>query len=176
MTGQIVLRSSSSSVMNRRIPLLAGTLQSPAKSTPTRNRKKSKSNIGEVAGKTTADICVICCCCPCVVVEFLILAVKLPANVVRRMWKNRRQKELIKKNKTNESSGVLHHHNHRHYNQHHRKHVDESSEMNMKEYEMVKVSIDGAAEAAVELDNQMWERFRDAGFWRSPSRRHIMSN
>ncbi|KAL9228634.1 hypothetical protein vseg_004189 [Gypsophila vaccaria] len=189
MTNQIVIRSSpslsssssSSSAMSRRTPLLSGTPQSPATSTPP-SRKKSKSTVGELAGKTTADICVVCCCCPCVAAEFLILTVKLPANVVRRLWRKRRQKSLIKrKNNAKENGGVLHRYEHpeqRNDSVEVARYVEElspSSSVDMKEFEKVKVSIDGAAEAAVELDDRMWERFRDAGFWRSPSQR-LMTN
>ncbi|KAK9734645.1 hypothetical protein RND81_04G154300 [Saponaria officinalis] len=134
---------------------------SPAATTRCRHRRQTttpaKSNVGEVAGETTAGICVVCCCCPCVLFECLILAVyKVPANVVRRT-------RLMIKKKNNKLRGA-------HPSQQVVGSTDELSDDDWLEFEKIQVSIDGSADA-VELDKQMWDRFKDAGFWRTPSQR-----
>lgn len=48
---------------------------------------------------------------------------------------------------------------------------DAVSDVDLRDFETIKVSIDGSEEA-VELDKKMWEQFHNAGFWRSQSRRH----
>lgn len=172
MTGHIVIRSSPVN-LTRRQPLLAGTLTPPGTpSPPMGTMHKSSSNVGEVAGGTAAGCVVVCCCCPCVLVEFLVLAVyKVPAAICRRMLRKRRQK-MIKKRKgllqqaaaeSLPDGGVG--------DFHHPSYSDELSDVDFKEFETVKVSIDGSAEA-VELDKQMWDQFNSTGFWRSPSQRH----
>ncbi|GAB4859889.1 hypothetical protein Ancab_011370, partial [Ancistrocladus abbreviatus] len=47
-----------------------------------------------------------------------------------------------------------------------------SCHVDFKEFEMIKVSIDGSAEV-IELDREMWEQFHGAGFGRSPSQRQV---
>ncbi|XP_056687265.1 uncharacterized protein [Spinacia oleracea] len=166
MTGKIVIRSSE---MTQTPP--SGTLPPPE--TPVRTRKKSLSNVGEVAGGTAANCVVVSCCCPCVLMEFFILAVyKVPASVCRRVWRKKRQKVLMKKKKRflEEAkevgcSSVGEAHN--------KSYVDELSDVDWKALEMIKVSTDGSA---VELDRQMWDQFSNMGFWRSPSQRHNVSD
>ncbi|XP_021720595.1 uncharacterized protein LOC110688192 [Chenopodium quinoa] len=167
MTGRIVIRSSQIMPQNRQLSPPAGTL-TPAE-LPARTRKKSLSNVGEVAGGTAANCVVVSCCCPCVLMECLILAFyKVPASICRRMWRKKRQKLLMKKKKKRvlveakeggSSVGEAHNKNY----------VDEVSDFDWKDFEMIKVSTDGSA---VELDKQMWDRFNNTGFWRSPSQRY----
>lgn len=141
----------------------------PANS-PAKVRRKSSSNVGELAGGTAANCVVVSCCCPCVVFECLILAVyKVPANLCRRMVKKKRQKGVLKKKKRlleeakeGESSSVGEAYGNE------TGYVDEVSDVDWKEVEMIKVSVDGSA---LELDKQMWDRFNNTGFWRSPSQR-----
>lgn len=143
--------------------------KSPATQTPTppKSMKKSLSNVGEVAGGTAANCAVVTCCCPCVMFECILLIVyKVPASIFRRIWRKKRQKRLIKKKvgflKEEESGcssvGEVYD----------KRYVDEVSDVDLKEFEMIKVSIDGSA---VELDKKMWDRFHNTGFWRSPSQR-----
>ncbi|XP_074266406.1 uncharacterized protein LOC141589673 [Silene latifolia] len=174
MSGQTVTRSTSTTSTNRRQPLIAVFAT-------TRSTSTSSTNVREVAGGTTGNVCLLCCCCPCVLLEFLVLAVyKVPMNVVRRMWKSQRRKTLTKKRKkkkvileeameVNVTNQQQRHCQHQ-PGQHVVGYIDELSDVEFKEFEKVKVSIDGLAEA-VELDKQMWDRFRDAGFWRSPSQK-----
>ncbi|KNA15664.1 hypothetical protein SOVF_096130 [Spinacia oleracea] len=165
MTGQIVIKSSSAAT-NRRKPLLTKTL-TPSQTPP----KKSSSNVGEVAGVTAANCFVVCCCCPCVLVEFVILAVyKVPVNLCRRVWRTRRRKIMMKKRRKNgilegakegRSGGSEVYYK--------AGFVDELTDKHRKEFEMIKISVDGST---VELDQKMWEQFHDTGFWRSSSRRN----
>lgn len=166
MPGQIVIRSSQ---------MGPGQIATPPPPPP--RRKKSLSNVGELAGGTAANCFVVSCCCPCVVVEFLILAVyKLPVSVLRRLWKKKGQKLLLKRKRNNNNKGLLEEGElssvsgvHVHGNNNDVGYVDEVSDFDWKEFEMIKVSVDGSA---VELDKQMWDRFNTTGFWRSPSQRY----
>lgn len=179
MTGQIVIRSSPVALARRK-PVLAGTLtpaRSPATTatpTPPRRRsRKSSANVGEVAGGTAAGCLVVCCCCPCVLVEFLFLAVyKVPATVLRRIYRKKIAAKRMKKKggggivkQAVEGSGVGE------TTHHHCGNCDELTDVDLKEFEKVKVSIDGSAEA-IELDRQMWAQFQNSGFGRSLSQRH----
>lgn len=157
---------SSQMAQNRRLTPTADIL-TPAE-TPVRTRRKTLSNVGEVAGGTAANCVVVSCCCPCVLVEFFILAVyKVPASLFRRVWRKKRQKLLMKRRKRlledakegGSSVGEAHS----------KGYVDEVSDVDWKEFEMIKISTDGSA---VELDRQMWDRFTNTGFWRSASQRH----
>ncbi|KAL2945537.1 DNA-directed RNA polymerase subunit beta [Bienertia sinuspersici] len=160
MTGQIVIRSSVTAT-NRRQPLLKGSL------TPSPNKRSS--NVGEVAGKTTANCFLVCCCCPCVVIEFVILAVyRVPASICRRIWRKRSSKMKIKRRKkigfleeiesggSSEvyyKTGVW---------------VDESRDFDQSMLEIIRVSFDDER-STVDLDMKMWDQFNSAGFWRSSS-------
>lgn len=48
-----------------------------------------------------------------------------------------------------------------------------NSEADVKDFEMVKVSVDGSGLEVVNLDKEMWDQFQNSGFWRSPSMRHL---
>lgn len=151
-----------------------GTL-TPAEN-PARNMRKSCSNVGEVAGGTAANCVVVSCCCPCVLMECLILAVyRVPTILCRRILRRKKQKIMMMNEKTmknNNKKEVVEYAKEggssvgEVYN---KGYVDEVSDVDLKELEMIKVSIDGSA---VELDKQMWDRFHNTGFWRSPSQRY----
>lgn len=166
MTRQILIRSSPVSLIRRK-PLLDGD-QTPA-TTPT---PSSSSNVGEFAGGTAAECFVVCCCCPCALLEFLFLVVyRVPATFYGRIWRKRRHKMMMMKKKRKgllqqaaaaaEGSSVSESHHYTGY-------CDELSDVDLREFEKVKVSIDGS----IELDNMMWDQFQNMGFWRSSSQRH----
>ncbi|XP_021721032.1 uncharacterized protein LOC110688571 [Chenopodium quinoa] len=144
----------------RRQPLLTENLTSP---------KKSSSNVGEVAGVTTANCVAVCCCCPCILVEFIIMVVyKVPVNLCRRMLRRRRKmmkRKKMKKGLLEEAKEVGSGVSEVYYKT---GFVDEFSDVYKKEFEMIKVSVDGST---VELERKMWEQFHDTGFWRSSSQR-----
>uniref|UniRef100_A0A7C9ASR6 Uncharacterized protein n=2 Tax=Opuntia streptacantha TaxID=393608 RepID=A0A7C9ASR6_OPUST len=171
MAGHIVIRSSPVD-LTRRQPLIAGTLTPPGTPLPPppRTMHKSSSNVGEVAGGTAAGCFVVCCCCPCVLVEFVLLAVyKVPATICRRILRKRRRKMIKKKKGLLQQAAEISPNGRGGF--HHPSYSDELSDVDFREFETVKVSIDGSAEA-VELDKQMWDQFNSTGFWRSPSQRH----
>ncbi|GMH11148.1 hypothetical protein Nepgr_012989 [Nepenthes gracilis] len=154
MTGRIVIQSTP--VVQRRQRLLS------SKSSPSPPREKA--NVAEVAGGAAAECAAICCCCPCAMMNCLILAAyKVPMVILRRMWKKQRLKRLLKKKALlhPQTTGPI-------------CCSDELPEADgLKEFEMIKVSVNGSTEA-IDLDKEMWERFHNTGFWRSPSQRHVV--
>ena len=159
MTGQIVIKSSSTAFKRRQPLLIPKTLtSSPSASPPSKN---SSSNVGEIAGVTAANCFIVCCCCPCIIVEFVILAVyKVPVTVFRRILKKRRlKKRKIKK----ERSGDCEVYEKSCYD-------DEFSTVDWNDdLNLIKVSLDGSA---MDLDKKMWDQFHQTGFWRSSSQRN----
>lgn len=163
MTGQIVIQSSPS-LNNRRQPLLS---------------RENSLKVGELAGSAAAECAAVCCCCPCALMGCFVLTVyKVPFGICRRIWRNRiSRKKNKKKNKEiallscgeggggggGGSSKVYCLNDNNAYI---------SEIINAKGFESVKVSIDGSAEV-VDLDREMWEQFRNTGFWRSPSQRYL---
>ncbi|GAB2262203.1 hypothetical protein Droror1_Dr00003200 [Drosera rotundifolia] len=110
----------------------------------------TSSSMGEVAGGATAGIAALCCCGPCVVVECLVLAVyKLPTGICRRIHR----KKLLKKKRGMLIGGAI-------------GDAEFSGPLDSEEV----VEVEGSTDV-VDLDEEMWARFRDAGFWRSPSQR-----
>ncbi|GMG98387.1 hypothetical protein Nepgr_000227 [Nepenthes gracilis] len=154
MTGKIVIKSAPS-VNRRQLLLSSNSLASPS---------REKSTVAEVAGGTAAECVAICCCCPCLLIGCLILTIyKVPTGICRRMLRKHHQKRLLKK------QGLLHHQTSRSISC-----FDELPEADdLKVFEMIKISIDGSAEA-IDLDNKMWEQFHNTGFWRSSSQRHVL--
>ncbi|KVH90557.1 uncharacterized protein LOC112520993 [Cynara cardunculus var. scolymus] len=113
-------------------------------------------HMGEVVGGTTAEMAAVCCCVPCSMVDFVVLTMyKVPAGICRNAMRKRRQGSLVMKR--NDSVSSL-----------------EDSELSMHP------AVRAAAERfmkpevdkdAMELENEMWEKFYESGFWRSPSGR-----
>ncbi|KAJ7975908.1 Pollen preferential protein [Quillaja saponaria] len=150
MSRQITIRPSSS---NRRQPLL-----------------KSQSTAGsyrfsEVIGSTTAECAAVCCCCPCGLANFLVLAIyKVPAGLCRRALKKKRRQRLIKK-------GLFPPRRHRctcgcdeTEIQIHPMAIADLSDIKSPESKEPEKEV-------VELEKEMWNRFYNTGFWRSPSQR-----
>ncbi|EXB39674.1 hypothetical protein L484_017152 [Morus notabilis] len=158
MNRQVVVRSPP---LNRRTPLL------PEKSAA---NGRDRRRIGEVAGRTAAECTAVCCCCPCTVVNLLVLALyKVPVGICRRAWAKRRMRRqlLAKRN------GLLQQ----------RPAGPDACRSTVEELEaelrrVKEGKIDGgngggdAAFGAVDFpEEEMWDRFYNTGFWRSPSQR-----
>ncbi|KAG6417236.1 hypothetical protein SASPL_119389 [Salvia splendens] len=133
----------------KRQPLLTGTA-SPSQCGGAKigSSVRRGSRMGETAGECAA----VCCCCPCAMVHLLILAVfRLPRGLWRKMLlrKKKRRKSLeaaADERRRSDSIGG-----------------DEAEE----EEE------DGGNENdVVDWDNEVWDRFYGAGFWRSASQRN----
>lgn len=146
----------------RKQPIFVSTKSLP----PTISSPRERPNVGEFAGGAAAECAAIWCCCPCLVMDVLVITmVKVPTGLVRRMRKKYRQKRIMRR----KTKGLL-------PQQTATNAVasceDEPSEIDFKEFEMIKVSIDGSAEV-VELDKEMWDQFYNTGFWRSPSQKDL---
>ncbi|GAB2285652.1 hypothetical protein Dimus_020093 [Dionaea muscipula] len=158
MMGKIVIQSSGSS--KRRKPQIPNK---PAMA----SSSSTGHTVGEVVGGAAAECAAVCCCCPGVVVECLVLAVyKVPSGICRRI-----HKKMILRKKS--GLGLLHHHHHHGEMTSGIIYDDFSGPIDLKEFEMINVSVDGSMEA-IDLDKEMWEQFHDTGFWRSPSQRHLL--
>ncbi|MED6147979.1 hypothetical protein PIB30_048899 [Stylosanthes scabra] len=156
---KIVLRSAPS--MTRRQPLL---LQESSSST--------SSAVGEVVGGTAAECMAVCCCCPCgLAFNVLLLALyKLPFGLCRRMIRGIRQRK----------KGLLPHPAARRRLQCKCGCCDVGGLRMIEpmcandENDMKAVQYSSFLEAdkeTVDLENEMWDKFYGAGFWRSSSRR-----
>ncbi|WOK95609.1 hypothetical protein Cni_G04316 [Canna indica] len=146
--------SAEASAVHRRNPVV---LQEPG---------KNRARFAESAGETAANCAVVCCCCPCGLVNLLVVvAVKLPAGLVRRALR-RRTKHQRKKARLLWARARA---------------FDEEEE------EFFSIHSAGAllaaashdelwpekppSEQVLELEKVMWASFYGAGFWRSPSQR-----
>ncbi|KAM7528491.1 hypothetical protein LguiB_031901 [Lonicera macranthoides] len=139
------MRGTDGSTANRRQPLL------PEKS------EKHKS-IGEVAGGTTAECAAVCCCCPWTLVNLLILTVyKVPKGLCKKVIRKKKKKKLLK----------------------HRNALLMEQQEEKKKFGHDEKESDGedrevderGEKEAVDLDDEMWDRFYSGGFWKSPRRR-----
>lgn len=127
-----------------------------------RTARKGKK-LGEVVGGTAAECTAVCCCCPCSVMELLILGLyKVPTSLCKKAWRGRKRQRLLKNN-----TGLLDP----------AKSGPTREELEAELDRMVGKEVRGGDDQddkcsrAVDFDKQMWERFYDTGFWRSPSQR-----
>ncbi|XP_047943191.1 uncharacterized protein LOC125190033 [Salvia hispanica] len=109
------------------------------------------SRVGETAGECAA----VCCCCPCAMVHLLILAVfRLP----RGLWRKKKRKMLLRKKKRRNSLEAA---------ADERRRSDSIGGGEAEEEEEDR----GNENDVVDWDNEVWDRFYGAGFWRSASQR-----
>ncbi|XP_065856600.1 uncharacterized protein [Euphorbia lathyris] len=118
----------------------------------------------ELAGGTTAECAAVCCCCPCGLAHLLYLTIyKVPAGLCRRALRRKRSKKLIEK-------GLLPPRTKRCYCDFDDIEIHMHSDMKSEE-EMSSEEDGEEEEAMMKLEEEMWETFYNAGFWRSPSQR-----
>ncbi|WCJ34145.1 hypothetical protein M5689_015466 [Euphorbia peplus] len=122
------------------------------------------AHFGELAGGTTAECAAVCCCCPCGLAHLLYLTIyKVPAGLCRRALRRKRSKKMIGK-------GLLPPRTKRCYCDF----DDIEIHMTTPEEEMSSSEEEEGGEeeeAMMKLEEEMWETFYNAGFWRSPSQR-----
>ncbi|KAL1557541.1 hypothetical protein AAHA92_08103 [Salvia divinorum] len=113
----------------------------------------AKGRRGSRMGETAGECAAVCCCCPCAMVHLLILAVfRLP----RGLWRKKKRKMLLRKKKRRNSSEEA-------------AARRGSSALGGDEAEEDR----GAENDVVDWDdNEVWDRFYGAGFWRSASQGH----
>ncbi|KAI3706586.1 hypothetical protein L6452_24426 [Arctium lappa] len=118
---------------------------------------RRKKHMAEVVGGTAAEMAAVGCCVPCAVVDFVVLTMyKVPAGICRNAMRKKSPPNLVlKRNDSVSSMGSL-----------------DDSELSMHP------AVIAAAERfmrpevdkdMMELENEMWDKFSESGFWRSPS-------
>ncbi|KAL1098151.1 hypothetical protein V6Z11_D05G081000 [Gossypium hirsutum] len=136
--------------------------------------KKGKK-CGEVMGVTAAECTAVCCCCPCSIIELLVLAFyKIPARLCKKVlrWKKR---HLMKKKKKKNQQDLLGPTKCRPTG----KELEAELDHMMGKGEPCDSGVDNHDDScarAVDFEQKMWDRFRGAGFWRSPSQREETPN
>ncbi|XP_012835166.1 PREDICTED: uncharacterized protein LOC105955905 [Erythranthe guttata] len=114
---------------------------------------------GTKMGETAGECAAVCCCCPCGMMHLLILAVyRLPVG----LWRKKRRNRLLRKKRKHSSSSEVEE-NHRKTNSFGFYGGDEES---------TEDDDCSGQNDAVDWDNEMWDRFYGAGFWRSASQRN----
>ncbi|KAK9699263.1 hypothetical protein RND81_08G163700 [Saponaria officinalis] len=134
----------------------------------------AQGRIAEVAGGTAAECVAVWCCCPCTLVNLVVLAVyKLPAGICRKALRKRRRRRMMKKGLLPLPSSASS-----------SRHSSCQCSWDPDEFHMQLASVPEGQEVAVvvvgdkemdndlmELEKEMWSKFYNTGFWRSPSQR-----
>ncbi|KAK8476060.1 hypothetical protein V6N13_067456 [Hibiscus sabdariffa] len=166
MSRRIILTTQTSSVY-RRQPLLQSHSISTSSgfsgvdddddgshSVISRSSSRKSAKFGELCGGTTAECAAVCCCFPCGIANLLVLVVyKVPAGLCRRAFRLKRRRKSQKKGLFQPRNGCG---------------CEEGEAMAC--VKDVKVSEEDD-EALFKLEQEMWEKFRGTGFWRSSSQR-----
>ena len=111
--------------------------------------------MGEVVGGTAAEVTAVCCCFPCALIDFMVLTMyKVPTGLCKNAIRRRRSR-------TKQCNGV---------GGAERRSIDDELSMHP--------AVTAAAERfitpepdkdVVALENEMWDKFYESGFWRSSS-------
>ncbi|GMI63318.1 hypothetical protein HRI_000001100 [Hibiscus trionum] len=121
-------------------------------------RTKTNAKFGEACGGTTADVAAVCCCCPCGLANLVVLAIyKVPAGLYRKAQRQKRQRKLQKKGMLQQKNNDAHFR------------VNDPDSLCLDDNYPDVGSSEETEKAAVELENEMWQKFYGTGFWRSPS-------
>ncbi|KAK8651298.1 hypothetical protein V6N13_140905 [Hibiscus sabdariffa] len=166
MSRRIILTAQTSSVY-RRQPLLqshstssgfSGVDDDGSHSMISRSSSRKIAKFGELCGGTTAECAAVCCCFPCGIANLLVLMVyKVPAGLCRRAFRLKRRRKSQKKGLFQPRNGC----------------GCEDGELSVQPMACVKdVKVSEEDDQALfKLEQEMWEKFRGTGFWRSSSQR-----
>ncbi|XP_038879203.1 uncharacterized protein LOC120071168 [Benincasa hispida] len=125
---------------------------------------QERRQFAEVAGGSAAECTAICCCCPWTVMNIVIFAVyRMPAGLCRKaMNRRKRHRKMKKKCLIQQRKAVS------------MDFTDGSvGPPPMESVEAHKRPNDVAdVEDLKKLEEEMWGRFNQTGFWRSSSQRH----
>ncbi|XP_030512511.1 uncharacterized protein LOC115726669 [Rhodamnia argentea] len=173
-TRHVVLRPAP---VNRRDPLLTTARPPPPPSGARRAR------LAEVAGASSAECVAIWCCCPCAIADFFLLAVyRVPAGLCRRALRKRRRRRLTrqvaftsKRGVRSGKKGTSVHDGDGEGNGGKGADVENAGPAVITLEELLEMRAAAAAaaegvEEGAEMEVEMWRRFSNMGFWRSPSR------
>ncbi|KAI3877336.1 hypothetical protein MKX03_026393 [Papaver bracteatum] len=141
--------------------------------------KKKRNQFGEVVGGTAAECAAVCCCCPCGLMNILVLLIyRLPAEALKkalRIRKKTKRNKRIKKLKRSSSCLSSYYGGADCYEDELEKQkkelnsVNKESSSSFEEDEDAYMFRNRLSKEVMELDEEMLDRFRGAGFWRSPS-------
>lgn len=152
-------------------------------------KKSSRKNpcIAEIAGGKTAECAAILCCCPCGLLDLLILAVvRLPAGLCRKALRKRILRRRTKKAKLLESSSGLNSESDSGSGSGAGSDGWSSAFGSSSDDEFVEFTgFRGAvmmvvgdpfpakspSAEVIELEEEVWSKFYNSGFWRSPSQK-----
>lgn len=124
---------------------------------------RERRQFAEVAGGSAAECTAICCCCPWTVLNIVIFAVyRMPAGLCRKAINRRKRHRKMKKKfliQQRKAASM--------------DFTDGSVGPAMESFEAHKTTNDVAdVEDLKKLEEEMWGRFNQTGFWRSSSQRH----
>ncbi|KAL4353881.1 hypothetical protein GQ457_06G011120 [Hibiscus cannabinus] len=140
----------------------SSSIESDINSSSSTPPRKSNEKFGEVCGGTTADVAAVCCCCPCGLANLVVLAIyKVPAGLYRKALRQKRLRKLQKKGMLQSKNQGAH------------IRVNDQESHCMDDYFQDVESSEETEKAAVELENEMWQKFYGTGFWRSPSQMDV---
>ncbi|CAA2985994.1 uncharacterized protein LOC111388778 [Olea europaea var. sylvestris] len=173
MAGKIAIESAVvAASLTRRQPLLITTPKTNGGSNRNdENGDGDGSHRGSRIGETAGECAAVCCCCPCAMMHLLVLAIyRLPKRLCKKAWREKKGKQLLKKKRKNSSLEE----------KENQRKIRTRSHMNMfgfdSDYDDEPTS-DGRdyrnseKNEAIDWDKEMWNRFDEAGFWRSASQR-----
>ncbi|XP_047309580.1 uncharacterized protein LOC124912999 [Impatiens glandulifera] len=134
---------------------------------PTKMMTKSRSfrnvavgkRLSEVAGTTAAECTAVWCCVPCTILDVVVMTVyKIPAGICRKTMNTKRRKRLLKDGGGTPTLG-------RYYS-------DGCIDFEIGFVDGEPMKSFESDKDIVELEDEMWNQFYGAGFWRSPSQRN----
>ncbi|KAG6587694.1 hypothetical protein SDJN02_15386, partial [Cucurbita argyrosperma subsp. argyrosperma] len=137
--------------------------QSSSQKSEKSDASRDKRQFAELAGGSAADCTIICCCCPWTVMNLVIFAVyRMPLGLCRKaMNRRKRHRRLKRKCLIQQRKAVS------------QEFEDASVEPALESFEATKQANDAAhGEDMNKLEEEMWGRFNQTGFWRSSSQRH----
>ncbi|PKU83568.1 uncharacterized protein LOC110106920 [Dendrobium catenatum] len=132
---------------------------------------KSTGRFAECAGRTTAECAAICCCFPCGLLNLLILAaVRLPAGLCYRCFRknvilqrSKKKKAFLRSESRCDGSVKP------------RWSAEDAGDLVKFSGMKVLASVEDSqatrspAEEVVEMEEKVWSKFHNSGFWRTPS-------
>ncbi|KAK3446925.1 hypothetical protein EUGRSUZ_A02549 [Eucalyptus grandis] len=133
-----------------------------------------RARFAEVAGGSAAECAAIWCCCPCAIADFVLLAVyRVPAGLCRRALRKRRRRRLTRQvafaSKRGARSGKKRASGHDGADDDDDDDDDDGEDAPPSVITLEKL-LERRGGAAEEMEEEMWKRFGNMGFWRSPSR------
>ena len=152
--------------MTRHVILASEGKNSPP-TTMINNKHAERRKVGEVAGGAAAECAAVWCCGPCAVVNLVVLALyRVPAAVCKKAWRQTKRQRFMRRRHGLLASAAAE------STVHARLKEDDPTADIVFEENVVNGELN---DDVVVLEDEMFERFYGAGFWRSPSQRDTSS-